>query len=121
VTGAQQLLLGEATYVLAGGMENMSQAPHVVRGARFGLALGQQTKFEDTLWRASPTRLTAVPMAITAENLARKYSISRVASDEFSLRSQAGAAAAIKSGFFAERDRAGRDARAQRTGRHLSR
>jgi acetyl-CoA acyltransferase 2 len=102
VTGAQQLLLGEATYVLAGGMENMSQAPHVVRGARFGLALGQQTKFEDTLWEGLTDSFNGMPMAITAENLARKYSISRVASDEFSLRSQAGAAAAIKSGFYAE-------------------
>ncbi|HLJ84078.1 MAG TPA: acetyl-CoA C-acyltransferase [Candidatus Eremiobacteraceae bacterium] len=102
VTGAQQLLLGEAAYVLAGGMENMSQAPHVVRGARFGLALGQQTKFEDTLWEGLTDSYNGMPMAITAENLARKYSISRVASDEFSLRSQAGAAAAIKTGFFAE-------------------
>ena len=102
VTGAQQLLLGEAAYVLAGGMENMSQAPHVVRGARFGLALGQQTKFEDTLWEGLTDSYNGMPMAITAENLARKYSISRVASDEFSLRSQAGASAAIKSGFFAE-------------------
>src|SRR5450755_1607180 len=102
ITGAQQLILGEATYVLAGGMENMSQAPHVVRGARFGLALGQQTKFEDTLWEGLTDSFNGMPMAITAENLARKYSISRVASDEFSLRSQAGAAAAMKSGFFAE-------------------
>ena len=102
VTGAQQLLLGEATYVLAGGMENMSQAPHVVRGARFGLALGQQTKFEDTLWEGLTDSYNGMPMAITAENLARKYAISRLDSDQFSLRSQRGAAAAVSSGFFAE-------------------
>ena len=65
VTGAQQLLLGEAAYVLAGGMENMSQAPHVVRGARFGLALGQQTKFEDTLWEGLTDSYNGMPMAIT--------------------------------------------------------
>ncbi len=102
ITGAQQLLLGEATYVLAGGMENMTQAPHVVRGARFGFALGKETKFEDSLWEGLTDSYNGMPMAITAENLARKYSITRVASDEFSLRSQRGAAAALSSGFFAE-------------------
>jgi acetyl-CoA acyltransferase 2 len=102
VTGAQQILLGEATYVLAGGMENMSQSPHVVRGARWGLALGQQTKFEDALWEGLTDSYNGMPMAITAENLARQYKISREASDEFSLASQRGAAAAIESGFFAE-------------------
>jgi len=102
VTGAQQILLGEATYVLAGGMENMSQSPHVVRGARWGLALGQQTKFEDTLWEGLTDSYNGMPMAITAENLARQYKISREASDEFSLASQRGAASAIESGFFAE-------------------
>jgi acetyl-CoA C-acetyltransferase len=102
VTGAQQLILGEATYVLAGGMENMSQSPHVVRGARWGLAFGQQTKFEDTLWEGLTDSYNGMPMSITAENLARQYKISREASDEFSLRSQRGAAAAGESGFFAE-------------------
>ena len=102
VTGAQQLILGEATYVLAGGMENMSQSPHVVRGARFGLAFGQQTKFEDTLWEGLTDSYNGMPMAITAENLARQYKISRESSDEFSLRSQRGAAGAGESGFFAE-------------------
>ena len=75
VTGAQQLILGEATYVLAGGMENMSQSPHVVRGARWGLALGQQVKFEDTLWEGLTDSYNGMPMAITAENLARQYKI----------------------------------------------
>jgi acetyl-CoA acetyltransferase family protein len=102
VTGAQQLILGEATYVLAGGMENMSQSPHVVRGARWGLALGQQVKFEDALWEGLTESDNDMPMAITAENLARQYKISREASDEFSLKSQRGAAAAGESGFFAE-------------------
>lgn len=102
VTGAQQLILGEATYVLAGGMENMSQSPHVVRGARWGLALGQQTKFEDTLWEGLTDSYNGMPMSITAENLARQYKISRQESDEFSLKSQRGAAASIESGFFAE-------------------
>jgi acetyl-CoA acyltransferase 2 len=101
VSGAQQLLLGEATYVLAGGMENMSQAPHVIRGARWGLALGQG-KLEDSLWEGLTDTYNNMPMAITAENLAERYEISRQESDEFSLRSQRGAGKAVQDGFFAE-------------------
>ncbi len=101
VSGAQQLLLGEAMYVLAGGMENMSQAPHVIRGARWGLALGQG-KLEDSLWEGLTDTYNNMPMAITAENLAERYEISRQESDEFSLRSQRGAAKAGQDGFFAE-------------------
>ena len=101
VSGAQQLLLGEANYVLAGGTENMSQAPHVIRGARWGLALGQG-KLEDSLWEGLTDSYNDTPMAITAENLAKQYEISRQESDEFSLRSQQNAAKAIDDGFFAE-------------------
>jgi len=101
VSGAQQLLLGEAAYVLAGGTENMSQAPHVIRGARWGLALGQG-KLEDSLWEGLTDSYNDMPMAITAENLAKQYEISRTEADEFSLRSQRGAAKAIEDGFFAE-------------------
>jgi len=101
VSGAQSLLLGEATYVLAGGMENMSQSPHVIRGARWGLPLGQG-KLEDSLWEGLTDSYNNMGMAITAENLAKQYEISRQASDEFSLKSQAGAAKAIESGFFAD-------------------
>src|SRR5215472_1103199 len=101
VSGAQQLLLGEAEYVLAGGTENMSQAPHVIRGARWGLALGQG-KLEDALWEGLTDSYNGMPMAITAENLAERYEITRQEADEFSVRSQAGAAKAIESGFFTE-------------------
>lgn len=101
VSGAQQLLLGEATYVLAGGMENMSQAPHLIRGARWGLALGQG-KLEDSLWEALTDSYNNMPMAITAENLAERYEITRKESDEFSLRSQQRAAKATGEGFFKE-------------------
>ena len=101
VSGAQQLLLGEANYVLAGGTENMSQAPHVIRGARWGLPLGQG-KLEDSLWEGLTDSYNNMPMAITAENLAKQYEISRQESDEFSLRSQRGAAKAAEDGFFAE-------------------
>jgi acetyl-CoA acyltransferase 2 len=101
VTGAQQLLLGEAEYVLAGGSENMSQSPHVIRGARWGLALGQG-KLEDALWEGLTDSYNGMPMAITAENLAERYEITRQEADEFSLRSQRGAAKAIENGYFAE-------------------
>jgi acetyl-CoA acetyltransferase family protein len=100
ISGAQQILLAEADYVLAGGMENMSQAPHVIRGARFGLSLGEG-KLEDALWEALTDSYNAMPMAITAENLAERFEITREESDEFSLRSQRGAAAASQNGFFA--------------------
>src|SRR5450755_1297970 len=71
VCGAQSLLLGEATYVLAGGMENMSQSPHVIRGARWGLGLGQG-KLEDALWEGLTDSYNNMGMAITAENLAKQ-------------------------------------------------
>ncbi len=99
ITGAQQILLGEATYVLAGGMENMSQAPHVIRGARWGLTLGE-AKLEDSLWEGLTDSYNNMPMAITAENLAHSYEITREEADEFSLRSQRGAAKALEDGFF---------------------
>jgi len=76
VSGAQLLRLGEADYVLAGGMENMSQSPHVIRGARWGLGLGQG-KLEDALWEGLTDSYNGMPMAITAENLAKRYEISR--------------------------------------------
>ncbi|MBC5823476.1 MAG: acetyl-CoA C-acetyltransferase [Candidatus Eremiobacteraeota bacterium] len=100
ITGAQQILLGEADFVLAGGMENMSQSPHVIRGARWGLTLGQG-KLEDALWEGLTDSYNGLPMAMTAENLAERYEITREEADEFSLTSQRGAAAAASDGFFA--------------------
>ncbi|MDQ6767338.1 MAG: acetyl-CoA C-acetyltransferase [Candidatus Eremiobacteraeota bacterium] len=101
ISGAEQIILGQAGYVLAGGMENMSQAPHVIRGARWGLALGQG-KLEDSLWEGLTDSYNNMPMAITAENLARQYEISRQAADDFALRSQHSALRAIKDGYYAQ-------------------
>jgi acetyl-CoA acyltransferase 2 len=101
VSGAQLLILGEAEYVLAGGMENMSQSPHVIRGARWGLGLGQG-KLEDALWEGLTDSYNGMGMAITAENLAKRYEITREEADDFSLRSQAGAKSAIESGYYGE-------------------
>ncbi|MGA7356590.1 MAG: acetyl-CoA C-acyltransferase [Candidatus Cybelea sp.] len=102
LSAAQSLALGSATYALAGGAENMSQAPHVVRGARKGFHLGQNVAFEDSLWTALIDSYGNTPMAITAENLAKKYGVSRQESDEFALVSQERALAAQGNGYFAE-------------------
>lgn len=99
VQGAQLLLLGEARCVLVGGTESMSQAPHVIRGARWGLPLGKG-ELEDSLWTALTDSYTGMPMAITAENLAEKYGISQEEVDAFSVRSQKLHADAQKAGRY---------------------
>jgi acetyl-CoA acyltransferase 2 len=86
--GAQLILLGEADAVLAGGAESMSQAPHVVRGARWGLRLGPAAPLEDLLWEALKDPQCGFSMAETAENLAGQYKLSRQAVDEVALASQ---------------------------------
>ncbi len=101
ISAAEQIELGEATTVLAGGMENMSQAPHVIRGARKGFKLGQGT-IEDSLMVALLDTYAGLYMAQTSDNLARKHEISREAQDEFALRSQTCASAAVKSGRLKE-------------------
>jgi len=93
IHAAEQIELGEATTVLAGGMENMSQAPHVIRGARKGLRLGQGA-MEDSLMVALLDSYSGLYMAQTSDNLARKYNISREEQDAFAMRSQQKATAA---------------------------
>ena len=99
LSGAQHIKLGEAGVVLAGGMENMSQVPHVLRGLRSGLKLGQG-KLEDWLWEGLNDPYAGCSMAITAENCAEKYGISREAADEYALRSQQLAHKAWTSGLM---------------------
>ena len=101
ISGAQMIQLGEAEVVLTGGVESMSQAPHVIRGLRGGLRLGQGT-LEDSLWEALTDTHCGCSMAVTAENCAAKYGVSRRAQDEYALRSQQLAAAAWASGRLAE-------------------
>lgn len=101
VSAAEQIELGHASTVLAGGMENMSQAPHVVRGARKGLRLGQGA-LEDSLMVALLDTYSGFYMAQTSDNLANRYGISREAQDEFALRSQQCASAAREAGRFAD-------------------
>jgi acetyl-CoA acetyltransferase family protein len=98
--GAQQILLGESRAVLCGGGESMSQAPHVVRGARWGLRLGPAAPLEDLLWESLKDPMCGFSMAETAENLADKYQLSRAEVDEYALRSQQTAKAAWDGGVF---------------------
>jgi acetyl-CoA acyltransferase 2 len=101
VSGAHMIQLGEAQTCLVGGMESMSQAPHVIRGARFGFALGQG-KLEDSLMVALLDTYCNTPMAGTAENLARKFEVSREEQDKYALRSQQEAKRALDAGYLAE-------------------
>ena len=93
VQGAHRILLGEAKTVLAGGMENMSQAPHVIRGARKGLRLGQG-QLEDSLMVALLDSYCNLYMAQTSDRVATKYGVTRAEQDAYALSSQQRAAAA---------------------------
>jgi acetyl-CoA acetyltransferase family protein len=101
VSGAQMILLDEADIVLTGGMESMSQAPHVIRGLRSGLRLGQGA-LEDTLWSALLDTHCGCTMAVTAENCAAKYGVTRDEQDAYAIRSQQLADKAWKEGRFAD-------------------
>jgi len=102
VTAAQMIQLDEASWVLAGGMENMSQAPHVLRGARTGFKLGAGAALEDSLFVALKDSYCGLFMAQTSDNLARKFGITREQQDEYALRSHQRANAANTNGRFAE-------------------
>jgi acetyl-CoA acyltransferase 2 len=99
VSGAQLIQLGEAQVVLTGGVENMSQAPHVLRGLRTGLKLGS-AKLEDSLWEGLRDSYCDCTMAMTAENVAAKYGVTRAEQDAYALRSQQLAAQAWAEGRF---------------------
>ena len=101
ISGAQMLLLHEADIVLTGGTESMSQAPHVIRGLRNGLRLGQG-QLEDTLWSALLDTHCGCTMAVTAENCAANYGISRQEQDCYAIRSQQLADKAWREGRLAE-------------------
>jgi acetyl-CoA C-acetyltransferase/acetyl-CoA acyltransferase 2 len=100
VQAAHRILLGEADVVLAGGTENMTQAPHILRGGRDGWAFGKSPAVEDALWSALTDSYCNAPMAITAENLAVQYGLTREQVDEFAVTSQKRWAAANEAGAF---------------------
>ncbi|MDH3270157.1 MAG: acetyl-CoA C-acyltransferase [Gemmatimonadota bacterium] len=103
VQGAKEIVLGEANVCLAGGTESMSQAPHVVRGARWGrqLRLGPAgEQFEDLLWEALLDTNCDLTMAQTAEELASRYEVTREEADQVAVASQQRAKAAWDAGHF---------------------
>ncbi|MGE3173547.1 MAG: acetyl-CoA C-acyltransferase [Planctomycetota bacterium] len=101
VSAAHSILAGEAKLCLAGGMENMSQVPFVVRGVRQGIRFGAKTELEDLLFQALYDPFCKFFMAQTAENVAKKCEISREEQDEYALRSHMLGAAAVQAGKFA--------------------
>ena len=101
VQGARMIKLGEVETALVGGTESMSQAPHVIRGARWGLRLNSG-KLEDYLWEALLDPYCNCQMAMTAENLADKFGITREETDIYAHTSQMRAKAAWESGHMAE-------------------
>jgi len=102
VSAAHLLIAGEAKTVLAGGTENMSQAPHVLWGARAGYRFGQKWELQDMLMGSLFDTNCQLFMAQTAEKLGSRYGISRQAQDEFAYRSHALGAKAVKAGLFRE-------------------
>jgi acetyl-CoA acetyltransferase family protein len=101
ISAAQMILLGEANFVLAGGIENLSQAPFVIRGARSGIRLGQGA-LEDSLMVALKDSYCGCYMAQTSDNLARRYKITREEQDQYAFRSITEGRRAIDSCLLSE-------------------
>ncbi|GAB0202518.1 3-ketoacyl-CoA thiolase, mitochondrial isoform X2 [Grus americana] len=98
--GCQEICLNDSEVVLCGGAENMSQAPYAVRNIRFGTRLGAELKLEDTLWEGLTDTHVKIPMAVTAENLAAKYNITREDCDRYAFKTQQRCKAAHDAGYF---------------------
>jgi len=99
VSGALEILAGQAETVLCGGAESMSQAPHIIRGARWGLRLGQ-APMTDALWESLYDPYADLAMSGTAEKLATMYEISREEADEYAALSQTRFATAQECGWL---------------------
>lgn len=100
VSGCHSILAGEIEVAVCGGMENMSQAPHIIRGAREGFRLGGAPKIEDYLFESLLDPFCGFFMAQTAENLATEYAITREEQDEYAYRSHKLGTAAVQNGLF---------------------
>ena len=101
VSGYQEIVLGDTEVVVAGGVESMSSAPYVLKGARWGQRL-QHGEMTDALWEMLQDPVYKIMMGETAERLADKYSITREEQDEVAARSHKNALAAIDDGRFSE-------------------
>lgn len=102
VSGAMEILLGRAKVCLVGGADSMSQAPHIARGLRWGVKLGQAPTLDDLLWESLKDSYCGLAMGETAEKLAVQYQLDRKFVDDFALRSQALASKAWESGTFSD-------------------
>ncbi|HKO62180.1 MAG TPA: acetyl-CoA C-acetyltransferase [Pyrinomonadaceae bacterium] len=100
ISAAKEIMLGRAEIVLAGGTESMSRVPYFAEGARWGMRMGNMELVDGMYRDGFNDPLSGLVMGQTAENLARKYNISRAEQDEYALRSQHRAQAAIESGGF---------------------
>ena len=100
VTGAQMIMLDEASTVVSGGMENLSQAPHVLRGGREGWKLGRSPKVEDYMMTNLQDMTCGLFMAQTADELCRRKGVTREEIDAFAALSHARTTASIESGLF---------------------
>lgn len=96
---AEQVYFGKADFVLAGGSENLTQVPVASFGGRMGFPLGRPN-FVDYLWEAFLDTSCDCPMGLTAENLAKKYKITKPESDAFAILSQQRSGVAIKNGYL---------------------
>lgn len=102
ISAGQMIKLGESEMAIAGGMENMSQAPHILRGGRDGLRFGADTKLEDSLFAALMDPYVGLFMAQTAEKIAARLGVTREEQDAYAFRSHQLGAAAVAEGRFAE-------------------
>ena len=100
VSGAQMIMLGEATTVVSGGMENLSQAPHILRGGRDGWKLGRSPKVEDYMMTNLQDMTCGLFMAQTSDELCRRKGVTREEIDAFAARSHARVAQSIEQDVF---------------------
>jgi len=101
IQAAQQVQLGQADAVVAGGAESMSQAPYWLPTARFGQRMGNG-EMVDAMNSALHCPFNQIHMGVTAENVAEKYGISREQQDQLALHSHQSAQRAIEQGYFEE-------------------
>ena len=99
VSAAQSILLGDAEIAVAGGAESMSRAPYIAPAARFGQRMGD-ARFVDMMLGALHDPFESFHMGVTAENVARRYGITREMQDALSVESHRRASRAIREGYF---------------------
>ncbi|WP_148715199.1 acetyl-CoA C-acetyltransferase [Chitinolyticbacter meiyuanensis] len=100
--GVQSILSGDNEIVIAGGQENMSATPHLLNGSRDGFRMGNAQLIDSMVYDGLTDAYNQYHMGVTAENIAKKYNISRTEQDELALASQQKAAAAQAAGRFAD-------------------